>query len=349
MTADGDRRSSLCVPIYDMPRRWPKAPSCRLATTADVGDAGAGRPAGSPRRRCIAWWSAAPRRCPAVSTARGHAERKSAWRRAARGRARGRGARDTRPWSWAEDDRPGRSHFRRRFARWPDFGAHRIRVDRRRSRRPHGAAARRTVQAWRWRTPPVRHVQRWSAMTIDPHPGRTGDRPDPTGWCDVVAEAFSPGLMWRWGMDYETLAARQLRPQQAASSLITTPGLADRPATMAGPSQQAERATRPSSATTKPACSACSASAPIASPARFSASPWLLAALDHRCRTGEEAVISTSRRWNQGILQSAELADYFAQGTITARMGNADRQMGTARRLPAAGPDGLAEPTFAGA
>jgi crotonobetainyl-CoA:carnitine CoA-transferase CaiB-like acyl-CoA transferase len=53
----------------------------------------------------------------------------------------------------------------------------------------------------------------------------------------------------------------------------------------------------------------------------------LLAALDHRQRTGEGCYIDVSQTECGVFFQSAELADFFAQGTIVQRMGNADREM----------------------
>jgi benzylsuccinate CoA-transferase BbsF subunit len=53
----------------------------------------------------------------------------------------------------------------------------------------------------------------------------------------------------------------------------------------------------------------------------------LLAALDHRHRTGEGCYLDISQVESGVFFQSAELADFFAQGTIAARLGNADREL----------------------
>jgi crotonobetainyl-CoA:carnitine CoA-transferase CaiB-like acyl-CoA transferase len=148
---------------------------------------------------------------------------------------------------------------------------------------------------------------------------------DLIGWCDVVAEAFSPGLMQRWGLDYETLAARHPGLIMISSSINGQTGPAAR---LAGYGNVGAALSGYQAIVGWPGEPPIGPFGPYTDYVgpRFTLAV-LLAALDHRRRTGEGCYIDISQVESGIFFQSAELADYFAQGTIAAAIGNADRQL----------------------
>jgi crotonobetainyl-CoA:carnitine CoA-transferase CaiB-like acyl-CoA transferase len=148
---------------------------------------------------------------------------------------------------------------------------------------------------------------------------------DLIGWCDVLAEAFSPGLMRRWGLDYETLSISRPDLIMISTSIMGQTGPVAR---LAGYGNVG---------------AALSGFQAIAGwPDQLPLGPFgpytdyvgprlalaaLLAALDHRRRAGQGCYIDISQVEAGVFFQSPELADYFAQGTIATRMGNADREL----------------------
>jgi crotonobetainyl-CoA:carnitine CoA-transferase CaiB-like acyl-CoA transferase len=163
---------------------------------------------------------------------------------------------------------------------------------------------------------------------------------DLIGWCDVVAEAFSPGLMRRWGMDYETLAARHPGLIMISSSITGQTGPTARLAGYGNVGAALSGYQAIVGWPDEPPIGPFGPYTDYVGP-RFTLAV-LLAALDHRRRTGEGCYIDISQVESGILFQSAELADYFAQGTIAARMGNADRQMAPHGVYPCQ-PDGSAE------
>ena len=163
---------------------------------------------------------------------------------------------------------------------------------------------------------------------------------DLIGWCDVVAEAFSPGLMRRWGLDYETLAARHPGLIMISSSINGQTGPAAR---LAGYGNVGAALSGYQAIVGWPGEPPIGPFGPYTDYVgpRFTLAV-LLAALDNRRRTGEGCYIDISQVESGILFQSAELADYFAQGTVVARMGNADRQMAPHGVYPCQ-PDGSAE------
>ena len=163
---------------------------------------------------------------------------------------------------------------------------------------------------------------------------------DLIGWCDVVAEAFSPGLMRRWGLDYETLAARHPGLIMISSSITGQTGPTAR---LAGYGNVGAALSGYQAIVGWPGEPPIGPFGPYTDYVgpRFTLAV-LLAALDNRRRTGEGCYIDISQVESGILFQSAELADYFAQGTIVARMGNADRQMAPHGVYPCQ-PDGSAE------
>jgi crotonobetainyl-CoA:carnitine CoA-transferase CaiB-like acyl-CoA transferase len=163
---------------------------------------------------------------------------------------------------------------------------------------------------------------------------------DLIGWCDVVAEAFSPGLMRRWGLDYETLAARHPGLIMISSSINGQTGPAAR---LAGYGNVGAALSGYQAIVGWPGEPPIGPFGPYTDYVgpRFTLAV-LLAALDNRRRTGEGCYIDISQVESGILFQSAELADYFAQGTIVEPMGNADRQMAPHGVYPCQ-PDGSAE------
>ena len=163
---------------------------------------------------------------------------------------------------------------------------------------------------------------------------------DLIGWCDVLAEAFSPGLMRRWGMDYETLAARHPGLVMISSSITGQTGPTARLAGYGNVGAALSGYQAIVGWPDEPPIGPFGPYTDYVGPRITLA--VLLAALDHRRRTGEGCYIDISQVESGILFQSAELADYFAQGTIAARMGNADRQMAPHGVYPCQ-PDGPAE------
>ena len=163
---------------------------------------------------------------------------------------------------------------------------------------------------------------------------------DLIGWCDVVAEAFSPGLMRRWGLDYETLAARHPGLIMISSSINGQTGPAAR---LAGYGNVGAALSGYQAIVGWPGEPPIGPFGPYTDYVgpRFTLAV-LLAALDNRRRTGEGCYIDISQVESGILFQSAELADYFAQGTIAAAIGNADRQMAPHGVYPCQ-PEGPAE------
>jgi crotonobetainyl-CoA:carnitine CoA-transferase CaiB-like acyl-CoA transferase len=163
---------------------------------------------------------------------------------------------------------------------------------------------------------------------------------DLIGWCDVVAEAFSPGLMRRWGLDYETLAARHPGLIMISSSINGQTGPAAR---LAGYGNVGAALSGYQAIVGWPGEPPIGPFGPYTDYVgpRFTLAV-LLAALDNRRRTGEGCYIDISQVESGIFFQSAELADYFAQGTIAAAIGNADRQLAPHGVYPCQ-PDGSAE------
>jgi crotonobetainyl-CoA:carnitine CoA-transferase CaiB-like acyl-CoA transferase len=163
---------------------------------------------------------------------------------------------------------------------------------------------------------------------------------DLIGWCDVVAEAFSPGLMRRWDLDYETLAARHPGLIMISSSINGQTGPAAR---LAGYGNVGAALSGYQAIVGWPGEPPIGPFGPYTDYVgpRFTLAV-LLAALDNRRRTGEGCYIDISQVESGILFQSAELADYFAQGSVVERMGNADRQMAPHGVYPCQ-PDGSAE------
>ncbi len=175
-----------------------------------------------------------------------------------------------------------------------------------------------------------------TALDLSQEAGREVVR-DLVRWADVVTEAFSPKAMRNWGLDYESL--RQIKPDiimlttclmgqdgplaqfagfgnlaVSISGFYNLTGWADRPP--AGPFLAYTDTVSP----------------------RFTAAS-LLAALDHRRRTGEGQYIDQSQSEASLHFLAPALLDYTVNGRVQGRMGNRDPHMAPHGVYPVLGED----------
>ena len=156
-------------------------------------------------------------------------------------------------------------------------------------------------------------------------------------WCDVLAESFSPRAMRAWGMDYETL--RQVRPDLIMLStclfgqegpLSRVAGFGTMGAAIGG---YIALAGNPGGAPIGPYSAYTDYLAP-----RFSL-PTILAALDHRDRTGEGVYIDQAQAESSLHFMSTALLDYHVNGRVPALVGNYDAHLSPHGCFAAAGDD----------
>lgn len=144
-------------------------------------------------------------------------------------------------------------------------------------------------------------------------------------WADVVIEAFSPGVMTRWGLDYQAL--RQIKPDliMLSTSLMGATGPY---ATFAGYGNVGAALSGFQNIIGWPDRSPHGPFGPYTDYVgpRFSL-VILLAALDHRRRTGQGCAIDLSQAEAGIHFLAPQMADYFAQGRVTERQGNRDPSM----------------------
>ncbi|WP_433186444.1 CoA transferase [Actinoallomurus sp. CA-150999] len=145
---------------------------------------------------------------------------------------------------------------------------------------------------------------------------------DLADWADVVIESFSPGLMRRWGLDYETLRARDPRLIMLSSSLMgqTGPyamlaGYGSTGASLSGFQNLVGFPDEPPVGTFGPYTDYVAPRLGLVA---------LLAALERRERTGEGCYIDVSQVESGVYFLSPYCARYFADGTVVRRRGNAD-------------------------
>ncbi|HEU5267804.1 MAG TPA: CoA transferase [Jatrophihabitans sp.] len=143
-------------------------------------------------------------------------------------------------------------------------------------------------------------------------------------WADVVVESFSPGQVHKWGLDYETLRADNPSVIMVSTSLMGQSGPAAKlagygniGASMSGYQALVGWPDRPPIGPFGPYTD-------YVGP-RFSLVA-LLAALDHRRRTGEGCYLDVAQSEIGVFFLSPQLADYFDRGTVAMRRGNADEQ-----------------------
>jgi crotonobetainyl-CoA:carnitine CoA-transferase CaiB-like acyl-CoA transferase len=156
-------------------------------------------------------------------------------------------------------------------------------------------------------------------------------------WADVVTESFAPGTMARWGLHYDAL--RAVKPDLVMLStclmgqsgpLATFAGYGNLAAAISGFSNLGGWPDRPPSGPF-------SAYTDYVSP-RFIAAA-ILAALDHRRRTGEGQYIDVSQAEASLHFLAPAILDYTVNGRVGTRIGNRDPDHAPHGVYPVAGED----------
>lgn len=147
---------------------------------------------------------------------------------------------------------------------------------------------------------------------------------DLAAWADVVAESYAPGQMARWGLDYASIRAVNPSVIMLSTSLMGQTGPSARLAGYgnigASVSGYQDLVGWPDQLPIGPFGPYTDYVGP-----RFSLVA-VLAALDHRSRTGEGCHIDLAQSEVGVFLLSPQLADYFDRGAVAQRRGNADEQ-----------------------
>jgi len=156
-------------------------------------------------------------------------------------------------------------------------------------------------------------------------------------WADVVTESFSPKAMRAWGFDYESL--RKINPNLIMLSsclmgqtgpLAKIAGFGNMAAAIAGFHNLTGWPDRPPSGVF-------GAYTDYVAP-RFTAMA-ILAALDHRRRTGEGQYIDQSQAECAIHFLGPAILDYTVNGRVEGRVGNSDAAFAPHGVYPAAGDD----------
>jgi len=156
-------------------------------------------------------------------------------------------------------------------------------------------------------------------------------------WADVVTESFAPGTLTRWGLGYDTL--RAVKPDLVMLStclmgqsgpLATFAGYGNLAAAISGFSNLGGWPDRPPSGPF-------SAYTDYVSP-RFIAAA-ILAALDHRRRTGEGQYVDVSQAEASLHFLAPAILDYTVNGRVAGRIGNRDPDHAPHGVYPVAGED----------
>lgn len=160
---------------------------------------------------------------------------------------------------------------------------------------------------------------------------------DLIGWADVVVESFTPRAMPAWGLGYEQL--REINPSLIMLStclfgqdgpLSSLAGYGNLGAALAGFFWLAGWPDR-------------APAGPYLAYTDYTSNHLLLAALlaalDHRRRTGEGCYLDVAQSEAAMHYLSPALVEYACNGDILSRMGNADREMAPHGLYPVAGDD----------
>jgi benzylsuccinate CoA-transferase BbsF subunit len=175
-------------------------------------------------------------------------------------------------------------------------------------------------------------------LTLDPtRPAGRAVVLDLVRWADVVAESFSPGVMRAWGLDYAVLRAVKPELIMLSTCLMgqTGPwasfaGYGNLAAAIAGFSNLGGWPDRPPAGPF-------SAYTDYVSP-RFVAVA-ILAALEHRRRTGEGQYIDLSQAEASLHFLGPALLDHDVNARLPRRVGNLDPDLAPHGVYPAAGRD----------
>jgi crotonobetainyl-CoA:carnitine CoA-transferase CaiB-like acyl-CoA transferase len=156
-------------------------------------------------------------------------------------------------------------------------------------------------------------------------------------WADVVTESFSPRAMRGWGFEYKALAAVKPDVIMLSSCLMGQTGPL---ATIAGFGNMAAAISGFHNLTgwaDRPPAGPFGAYTDYVSP-RYAAVA-ILAALDHRRRTGEGQYIDLSQAEASLHFLGPALLDYTVNGRSQSRRGNSDDRFAPHGVYPAAGDD----------
>ncbi len=169
------------------------------------------------------------------------------------------------------------------------------------------------------------------------NPGSRGVVMDLLRWADAVTESFSPKAMRSWGYDYEQL--RKVRPDiiMLSSCLMGQTGPL---AKIAGFGNMAAAISGFHNLTgwpDRPPAGPFGAYTDYVAP-RFTAMA-ILAALDHRRRTGEGQYIDQSQAECALHFLGPAILDYTANGRVQGRIGNSDPALSPHGVYPAKGDD----------
>jgi benzylsuccinate CoA-transferase BbsF subunit len=172
-------------------------------------------------------------------------------------------------------------------------------------------------------------------VTIDLE--RPKARPDLVRWADVVAEAFSPRAMTHWGLDYEHVRAVNPGVVMLSTCLMGQNGPL---ALFAGFGNLAGALCGYYSVTGWPDLAPVG---PFGAYTDYFSPPCaltaLLAALDHRRRTGEGQYVDFSQAEASLLALAPALLDYEVNGQVARAVGNDDADHAPHGAYPAAGDD----------
>jgi crotonobetainyl-CoA:carnitine CoA-transferase CaiB-like acyl-CoA transferase len=156
-------------------------------------------------------------------------------------------------------------------------------------------------------------------------------------WADVVTESFSPKAMRAWGFDYESL--RKINPTliMLSSCLMGQTGPLAKIAGFGNMAAAISGFTNLTGWPDRPPAGVFGAYTDYVAP-RFTAMS-ILAALDHRRRTGQGQYIDQSQAESSIHFLGPAILDYTVNGRVEGRVGNSDAAFAPHGVYPAAGDD----------
>src|SRR5205823_8139695 len=156
-------------------------------------------------------------------------------------------------------------------------------------------------------------------------------------WADVMTESFTPGAMAAWGLDYASV--REINPSivMMSSCLMGQTGPLNRFAGYGNLAAAFCGFTGMVGWPDRPPAGPFGAYSDYVSP-RFALCA-LLAALDHRRRTGEGQYLDFAQAEAAVHFLTPALLDYVVNGRVASRNGNADLDMAPHGVYPSAGDD----------
>lgn len=156
-------------------------------------------------------------------------------------------------------------------------------------------------------------------------------------WADVVTESFAPGTMARWNLDWETLRAVKPDLVMVSSCLMGQTGPLARFAGYGNLAAAISGFSNLGGWPDRPPAGPFSAYTDYVSP-RFIAIA-ILAALEHKRRTGQGQLVDLSQAEASLHFLAPALLDCQVNGRVMPRMGNRDPDLAPHGVYPAAGTD----------